>query len=52
VDEFSSLGLVKDFKFLARVAKMTVVLSRIQLLPQLNPSAGWMIKQVLNQSIS
>jgi REP element-mobilizing transposase RayT len=49
VDEFSSLGLVQDLKLLARKAKMTVVLSRIQQLPRLNTPAGWMIKRILNQ---
>jgi REP element-mobilizing transposase RayT len=51
VDEYSSLGAVKELQLLAQAAKMTVILSRIQQLPRLDSPAGWMIKRVLNQQI-
>lgn len=51
VDSFSSLGAVKDLKDLARSAKMTVILSKIQEINFLDVAKGWMIRQVLdNQS--
>jgi REP element-mobilizing transposase RayT len=51
VDEYSSLGAVKELQLLAKTARMTVVLSRIQQWPRLNPPMGWMIKRILNQQI-
>jgi REP element-mobilizing transposase RayT len=51
LDEYSSLGAVKELKLLAKAAKMTLIWTRIQELPQLKVPEGWMIKQVLNQQI-
>jgi REP element-mobilizing transposase RayT len=51
MDEYSSLGVVKDLRLLARAAKMTLIWKRIQQLPQLKAPEGWMLKQVLNQQI-
>lgn len=51
VDSFSSLGAIKDFKSLAKAAKMTVILSKIEEINFLTPHQGWMLKQVLNQQI-
>lgn len=52
VDSFSSLGTIKDLKILAKAAKMTVILSKIEYMTFLNAPQGWMIRQALNQQIS
>jgi REP element-mobilizing transposase RayT len=51
IDQYSSLGLVKELQTLARNAKMTIVFSKIQSMNFLDAPSGWMIKQALNQQI-
>jgi REP element-mobilizing transposase RayT len=50
MDEFSSLGLIRDLSSLAKSARMTVIWKQIKNLPQLSNAEGWMIQRVLNQS--
>jgi|GEM_PF-1887775 hypothetical protein len=52
VDSYSSLGAIKNLKELAKSAKMTVILSKIQEINFLDAPKGWMIRQVLNQQIN
>ncbi len=52
VDGFSSLGAIKDLKHLAKDARMTVILSKIEEINFLTAPQGWMIRQILNQKIS
>jgi hypothetical protein len=51
VDSYSSLGLVKDLKALARNAGITVILRKMQQLNFLDEPRGWLIRQVLNQQL-
>ncbi len=51
IDDFTPLGFVKDLKVLAKSAKMTVILRKIQKELYLDVPAGWMIRQILNQQI-
>jgi hypothetical protein len=46
------LGAIKNLKELAKSAKMTVILSKIQEINFLDAPKGWMIRQVLNQQIN
>lgn len=46
VDGFSSLGVVKDLKKLAKERKITVVLKRISEVSFLDSPQGWIIRQV------
>jgi REP element-mobilizing transposase RayT len=46
VDGFSSLGVVKDLKNLAKEKKLTVILRRISEVSFLDSPRGWMIRQV------
>lgn len=47
VDRYSSLGIVRDLKKLAREKKMAVILKRMSQLIYLDRPKGWMINKVL-----
>jgi hypothetical protein len=49
VNEYSSLGRVKDFKRLARESKMTIVLSGVQKRLHLDEAGSWMMRSVEHQ---
>lgn len=51
VDNYSSLGWVKDLKKLAKAARMTIILRKIQEQNFLDQPQGWTIKQVLDRVI-
>ena len=50
ISDYSSLGWVRDLKSLAKSAKMTIILKKVQE-NFLDCAQGWMIKKVLNQHI-
>jgi hypothetical protein len=51
MNRYSSLGVVHDLGTLAKEAKMTIIVRRLQEIVLLDPPLGWMIRQVLNQQI-
>ena len=51
MNPYSSLAVVHDLGTLAKEAKMTIIVRRLQEIVLLDPPEGWMIRQVLNQQI-
>jgi REP element-mobilizing transposase RayT len=51
ITSYSSLGLIKDLRRLAKSARMTVFVKRVSEENYLDNPKGWMIRQALNQQI-
>lgn len=49
INDYSSLGFVKDLRGLAKSVKLTVVWRKIQELDFLDIPEGWMIKRILDE---
>jgi putative transposase len=49
VDEYSSLGRIRDFKKLAQESKMTIILRGVQKILHLDEAESWMMRRVEHQ---